>query len=214
MSAIQNRSLVLLGDSYTTFKDHIPEGNYVYYPREAVPDVTDVEMTWWRILIRKHDLRLLCNESSSGTTISAKVRETHTIKDAFINRMKRVLGPEGVNGQKPELIIIMGGTNDSWIGNEAGQMQLGEWTDENLLQVIPAACYMLDYITAHNPSAQILFLINCGLRPEIESGLISACTHYGVPFHLLQNISKQNGHPDVEGMRQIAQQAEQALCQP
>ena len=38
-------SLVLLGDSYTTFAGHIPQGNWVYYPREDVPDVTDVEQT-------------------------------------------------------------------------------------------------------------------------------------------------------------------------
>ena len=211
MSTTRNCSLVLLGDSYTTFAGCIPEGNWAFYPRDAVPDVTDADQTWWRQLIRMRNLRLLCNESSSGTTISTRVREVHTPKDAFISRMKRVLGPDGVNGEKPELILIMGGTNDSWIGNEAGELQFEGWTDETLLQVLPAACYMLDYITAHNPDASILFMLNTDLRAEIADGLTAACAHYGVKLLCLQEISKQNGHPDVAGMKQIAKQTSSAL---
>ena len=212
MSIPRNASLVLLGDSYTTFAGYLPEGNYVYYPNpQSVPDVTDVEMTWWKLLIRKQHLRLLCNESSSGTTISARVRETHNPGDAFISRMKRVLGPDGVNGEKPQLILIMGGTNDSWIGNEAGELQFENWTDETLQQVLPAACYMLDYITTHNPNAAILFMINSELREEITEGLAAVCEHYGVKTLRLQDISKQNGHPDILGMQQIAHQVDLAL---
>lgn len=211
MSITQNASLVLLGDSYTTFAGHLPEENYVYYPNASVPEVTDVEMTWWKQLIHMRGLRLLCNESSSGTTISTRVRETHTANDAFINRMKRVLGPEGVNGEKPEVVLILGGTNDSWIGNEAGELQFENWTDETLPQVLPAACYMLDYITTHNPNAAILFILNSELREEITEGLASACAHYGVKVLRLKDISKQNGHPDILGMQQIARQVDQAL---
>lgn len=212
MKTTRNCSLVLLGDSYTTFAGYIPEGNTVYYPRLAmVPDVTDVEMTWWKQLMQMRRLRLLCNESSSGTTISTRVREVHTPKDAFIGRMKRVLGPDGVNGEKPELILILGGTNDSALGNEAGALQFEGWTDETLLQVLPAACYMLDYITANNPDAAILFILNTDLREDIADGLAAACRHYGVNILWLHDISKKNGHPDVEGMKQIAYQTDLAL---
>lgn len=211
MSITRNCSLVLLGDSYTTFKGYLPENNYVFYPHEAVPDVTNVEMTWWKQLIHMRSLHLLCNESSSGTTISNRVRETHTTADSFINRMKRVLGPNGVNGEKTNLILIMGGTNDSWIGNEAGELQFEGWTDESLMQVLPAACYMLDYITTNNPDAVKLFLVNNGLREEITEGLVAACEHYGVSVHRLHDISKQFDHPDAEGMKQIAWQANETL---
>ena len=214
MSITRDCSLVLLGASYTTFAGHIPEGNTVFYPRlDAVSDVTDVEMTWWKQLIHMRNLRLLCNESSSGTTISTRVRDVHTPKDAFISRMKRVLGPNGVNGEKPELVLVLGGTNDSWIGNEAGSLQFDGWTEETLLQVLPAACYMLDYITKHNPDATKLFILNTNLREDIDSGLRAACEHYGVPVLALQNFSKQSGHPDQTGMRQIAEQVNRALDQ-
>ena len=37
MKTTRDCSLVLLGDSYTTFAGHIPEGNWAFYPRAAVP---------------------------------------------------------------------------------------------------------------------------------------------------------------------------------
>ena len=70
---------------------------------------------------------------------------------------------------------------------------------------------MLDYITTHNPNAAILFMINSELREEITEGLAAACEHYGVKTLRLQDISKQNGHPDILGMQQIAHQADLAL---
>ena len=211
MHRTRNCSLVLLGDSYTTFAGHIPDGNWVYYPNKDVPDVQDVEQTWWKQLMHERGLRLLCNESSSGTTISTRVREMHTPKDAFVSRMKRVLGPDGAAGEQPELILIMGGTNDSWIGNEAGNLQLDGWSEESLQQVLPAACYMFDYITRYQPDAAILFILNSELREEIAEGLAEACAHYGIPLLRLHDISKQCGHPNAEGMRQLASQVSQAL---
>ena len=74
-----------------------------------------------------------------------------------------------------------------------------------------AALGILDYITAHNPDASILFMLNTDLRAEIADGLTAACAHYGVKLLCLQEISKQNGHPDVAGMKQIAEQTSSAL---
>ena len=118
---------------------------------------------------------------------------------------------DALKGEKPELILILGGTNDSWIGNEAGELQFEGWSDESMKETLPAACYMLDYITRHNPNAAILFILNSDLRPEIAEGLVAACAHYGVALVRLEDISKQCGHPDVEGMKQIAAQVGRAL---
>ena len=77
--------------------------------------------------------------------------------------------------------------------------------------MLPAACYLLDFVTRHNPDATILLIVNTDLREEIAQGLVAACAHYGVPALRLRDISKQNGHPDVQGMEQIARQVDQAL---
>jgi len=54
-------------------------------------------------------------------------------------------------------------------------------------------------------------MLNTGLREEISEGLAAACAHYGVPLLRLQDISKKSGHPDVLGMKPIAEQTDRAL---
>lgn len=204
-------TVTILGDSYSTFAGGVPEGNYLYYPNSAIPDVATMEDTWWRLLIQRRNLRLLVNDSSSGTTISARVRPNHTLADAFISRMKRCLSRAGVNGETPNLILIFGATNDSWIDNPIGQLQFENWSDEDLKAVLPAYCHLLDYVTAQNPQAQVVGVINCDLKPEIQQGIAAACQHYGALPVQLHDLSKINGHPDRLGMQQICDQIDEAL---
>ena len=208
---MKKRSVTILGDSYSTFKDCLPEGNYVYYPREGIENVKSPEDTWWHQLIEKRQMELLLNDSSSGTTVSTRVREQHKTADAFICRMKKSLSKRGVDGKKPDLILLFGGTNDSWIGNEAGELQFKNWSEDDLKRVLPAYCYMLDYVKKHNPKAQIVSVINCDLREDIMTGIAAACAHYDVTSVQLHDISKITGHPDAKGMQQICDQVDAAL---
>lgn len=207
-----NQHLVsILGDSYSTFSGCIPEGNYVYYPHEGIENVKSAEDTWWYQLLERRGLHLLINDSSSGTTVSNRVREHHTVKDSFINRMKRSLSDDGINGEKPGLILLFGGTNDCWIDNDVGTLQFSDWTEESLFSVLPAYCYMLDYVKKNNPNARIVGVINCDLKAEIMQGMAAACRHYGVQSVQLHDIHKVNKHPDQLGMRQICDQLDAAL---
>ena len=211
MKKTRNCSLVILGDSYSTFEGCIPEGHYVYYPNPDIPDVACADDTWWRQLIARRNLRLLINDSFSGSTVSLRVRENHTQADAFVSRMKRTLSEDGIGGEKPELILIFGGTNDSWIDNEVGAAQYADWSDEDLKQVLPAYCRLLDYVTGCNPQAVIVGIVNSDIKPEIQSGIEEACRHYGAASLRISEVSKINGHPDGQGMRRIAEQLDDFL---
>jgi len=211
MKTTRNCSLVILGDSYSTFEGCIPEGNYVYYPNPDIPDVACADDTWWRQLIARRNLRLLMNDSFSGSTVSTRVRENHTVADAFVSRMKNTLSAGGTGGEKPELILIFGGTNDSWIDNEVGSVQYGGWSEADLKQVLPAFCSLLDYVIRCNPQAAVVGIVNSDIKPEIQSGIEEACAHYGAASLRIRNISKINGHPDGLGMRQIAEQIDDFL---
>ena len=48
-------NVLILGDSYSTFKDYIPEGYAAYYGPELHPEssVFEVSDTWWHQLIEK-----------------------------------------------------------------------------------------------------------------------------------------------------------------
>lgn len=204
------KKLIILGDSYSTFAGFLPEGNFIYYPNKEF-DVERMEDTWWGQLMERKNLRLLVNESSSGTTVSAQGRPQHTEKDPFISRMKRSLSREGVQGERADLILICGGTNDSWIDNEIGELQYENWNGEELKKVLPAFCYLLDYVKAENPEAEIVGIVNCDLKEGIMEGMMAACRHYGVTGVQLKDIHKKNGHPDKLGMTQICDQVEAVL---
>ena len=72
------------------------------------------------------------------------------------------------------------------------------------------AC-MLSRIQERYPTADVYFISNNGLKPEITGSMEEICKHYNVPLIQLQGISKTSGHPNVEGMLQIAEQIDKAI---
>ena len=65
---------------------------------------------------------------------------------------------------------------------------------------------MLEWMTNRYVGADIFFLLNDGLREDINESIKTICQHYGVKYIALQNIDKKSGHPSVKGMKQIADQ--------
>lgn len=202
----------ILGDSYSTFQGHIPQGNACYYPRpESVDDVLRVEDTWWYQLMQRKAMRLLYNESYSGATVCTHVRDTQPPESSFTVRVKHLAAHTDENGKGPDYIFFFGCTNDNWLERAKGQVQFQNWTREDLNQVLPAYCYVLDTIRREHPQACVVCAINSGLDPVIAEGMHLAGEHYGASVVELTNIDKQHGHPSALGMRQIADQIEAAL---
>lgn len=120
--------------------------------------------------------------------------------------MKRDMGEETVLKAKPQVIFIFGGTNDSWANSPLGKPQYENWSTDDLYQTFPAACYMMEYLKKWNPGAKIVFLSNSELKAEFYEGMKEVCKHYDVDMLQLENIGKQSGHPNIEGMEAIANQ--------
>jgi len=208
----RNCSVVILGDSYSTFEGYIPPHQKSYYPNpEKVPDLTLVEETWWYQLTARRNMRILRNDSYSGSTVCNHTRDGQPPESAFIRRMHGSLSVHGVDGEMPNVIIIFGATNDSWLDREIGELKYADWTQQELRCVLPAYCHLLDYVTKCNSRAAIYCVINDVLKPEIRDGIAKAAAHYGVHAVLLEGIEKSFGHPNVLGMTQIAQQIERAM---
>lgn len=203
VSSQSRKSVAILGDSYSTFEGYIdPESNAIWYfshPDPQLTDVSDVKETWWHQVITDNNLRLETNNSYSGSTICNTGYDARDYSDrSFITRMK--------NLGSPDMIFIFGGTNDSWANSPIGEFVWSDWTPEQLKSFRPALAYMLHYMTRRYPNTEMLYLINDGLKPEITSSIIEACKHYDVPYLLLKDIQKTAGHPNKEGMKQIAKQ--------
>ena len=197
----QNRERIsILGDSYSTFADYIPEGNAVWYTGGSErTDVTDVRQTWWWKVVSEGGYLLEKNDSFSGATISYRGYNGADYSDrSFITRLTR-LG-------SPDILLIFGATNDSWAGVELGEYRYDGISRADLYTYRPALCRLLSEAQSRFPNVRILFLINTELREEITESTVEICSHYGVEYLLLEDISKQNGHPDIAGMQAIASQ--------
>ena len=181
------KTFTILGDSYSTFEGYIPEGNACWYftTPHGENDVTNVEQTWWHIFAKQNGYELLLNDSYSGSTICNTGYDGADYSDrAFITRMFNV------TAGNPDLIIVFGGTNDSWANAPIGELKYNDWTSSDMYSCLPSCCFMLEHLTAVAKDAQIVFLINSELKEEITEGIIEACKHYGVQSLLLKDIDK------------------------
>lgn len=203
-SRIEAKPVVsILGDSYSTFEGYIPEGNAVWYTRHTHPDRTDVgdvKQTWWWQLISQGGFILGKNDSYSGATISYRGYNGDDYADrSFITRVKD-LG-------SPDILLIFGGTNDSWAGVEVGEYNFSDYIPgEELYKFRPAMSRLLSDTINHYPGTSIYFIINSELREDITESMKEICRHYSVPFIELHDIAKTAGHPSRAGMAAIASQ--------
>lgn len=198
----------ILGDSYSTFYGHVePEENLCWYgvPGENKKnDVIKVQDTWWNLLVETGNYQLECNNSYSGSTVCNTGYNGADYSDrSFITRMT-ALGT-------PDIIIVFGGTNDSWAGVPIGENCYSTWEAESLYSFRPAFCYLLDYLTHHYSSAKVFNITNTNLSEDIVRAMADICQHYNVVNICLHDIDKQQGHPSVRGMRAIASQVLEML---
>ena len=203
------QSVTIFGDSYSTFEGYItPASNEPwYYQNGNKPqrtDVTDVTQTWWHHLITKQGWHLCMNNSYSGSTVSYSGYDgaDYSLR-SFLTRM--------TNLGCPDIIFVFAGTNDSWTGAPMGDYRYDDFAHADFFQFRPAMARMLEYMTKRYINTRIYFILNDGLREEVNSSVTTICQHYGVPCIRLHDIDKMSGHPSVKGMQQIAQQIEEFL---
>lgn len=213
-------NLFILGDSYSTFEEHIPQGYAAYYKKsgpyylekyeekfDPMNDVVSVEQTWWHQFIRETDANLLQNCSWSGTTIcNTGYDGLDASAKSFIGRLDKLIEQGYFRDNRVDTLILFGGTNDTWAKSPLGEMMYADWKKEDLYSALPAIGYLFHRMTEHLPKTKILCVINTKLRPEIADGLVAACERYGVDYVALEDIDKRRGHPTILGMKQIKEQ--------
>lgn len=194
-------SVTILGDSYSTFEGFIPEGYAIWYysnPKNKT-DVTKVEQTWWWQVIKDGGYKLCKNDSWSGSTIcNTGYRDEDYTHESFVTRSTR-LG-------NPDIILICGGTNDSWAGVKMGNYQYKDWRRADLYYFRPAMAKMLDNIRLYYPNVDVYFILNSELKDEVNQSVAEICKHYNVPLIKLHDIDKMSGHPSIKGMADMAKQ--------
>ena len=169
-------------------------------------DLNDVRDTWWWRVVKEGGYKLGVNNSYSGATICyTGYNDADYSPRSFITRLPQ-LGT-------PDIILIFGGTNDSWAGAQMGEYKYGDWKRADLYFFRPAMAKLLDDAQKRYPNARLLFLLNSELRDEVNSSVRTICKHYGVSLLELKDVDKLAGHPTVKGMESISRQVLKALQQ-
>lgn len=197
----------ILGDSYSTFLGYIPENNAFWYstsPDRSRTDVDDVTQTWWWQLISEGGYILGKNESYSGATICFTGYRGEDYADrSFITRLPR-LG-------SPDILLIFGGTNDSWARVPMGEFVYRNLTRGHYYEFRPALGKLLDEAKKRYPGTDIYFILNTELSDDVNDAVRKECELFKVNLIELKDIDKKAGHPTKLGMTQIKTQILQAL---
>lgn len=204
-----SKSMYILGDSYSTFENYIPSSCAAWYVSGGTSqtDVTKVSETWWWLLKDTMALNLVRNNSWSGTTICYTGYGGNIVPEqSFIGRFKKDVQDGFFKNNDVDLVIIFGGTNDYWAGSPIGEIKWTDISDEDLKSTLPAFCKLLLSVKEVLPNAKIVNVINSDLGSDIVNGMITACKTQNITSLQLSGISKQEGHPTIEGMRQIYSQ--------
>lgn len=114
-----------------------------------------------------------------------------------------LLSPVFTTSGTPDIILVFGGTNDSWAGAPIGAYQYDGWTKADLYSFRPAFCYLLASLKQLYPAARIYNITNSELSEEVTDSMDEICRHYGIENIRLHDIDKQWGHPSVQGMQSI-----------
>ena len=212
---MQLNNVIIFGDSYSTYSGYIPEGYAVYYSgkRETPPDVSDVSKTWWHQVINENGATLVQNNSWSGSTIcyTGYGYTDRSESSSFIYRFNKLVDEGFFKQNKVDSVLVFGGTNDSWCQAPVGQLQFSDWTHDSLFFVLPAVCHFFNRLKEELGEAEIICIINTGLKKEITEGMKKACEYYGIKTVELKDVDKLNGHPTEKGMTEIKDQRLDAI---
>ena len=200
-------TVAVLGDSYSTFEGFIPKGHPEWYRtnvNKAATDVDKVEQTWWWQVVKNGGYKLGVNDLYSGSTVCFTGYDDADFSDrSFVTR--------ATNLGTPDIILVCGGTNDSWCGAKVGEYKYEGWKRADMYYFRPALAKLYTVLREHYPNVEIYFILNDCLRDDINESVDVISKHYGVPVIKLSGIDKQNGHPNVKGMKTFADQVLSAL---
>lgn len=222
--------VTVIGDSYSAFSttstgpgglpyDHKRSSSQTYqyyfvpYYYSGQGGVSTAGDMWWAQVIASLGGRLEVCNAISGSAVSRGYNDGNERYPMI--RSERL--EDDMLGD-PDLILLFGGTNDSWnnvgLGDTVDAFAPENWTEANLKTFRPAFAYLVNYLKVHRPSAQIMVVINTasevGGQPNIKASFAAAmeeiAAHYQVGSVRLYDIDKSSNHPTAAGMTSIAEQ--------
>ena len=206
-------NLLILGDSYSTYKGCIPDGYAPYYSltgEESSHPVSKMKMedTWWYKFREMTGANIVQNNSWSGSPICYTGYDgvDCSKSSSFLCRYRKLRADGFFEKNKIDSVIVLGGTNDSWAEVPLGEEKYSDFKEEDFYCVLPAICALVSEIKLDLTNTKIVFVANCDIKEEIINCIKNAGERLGVCVVTLSGIDKEFGHPTPVGMTQIAEQ--------
>ena len=158
-------------------------------------------------MVDRTNSRLLLNSSYSGTTIChTGYNGKDCSKISFVARMNALIEQAYFQENQVDTLIIYGGLNDYWANAPLGELLYENWSENDLYSVYPAFTYLLTTAKENLPNGRILFVLEEYLGEEMKAGLETACRDLEVECIVTKDIKKTSSHPNLFGMKQLADQ--------
>lgn len=147
----RGKTVSFSGDSITTFSGYIPDGYVPTYPED---DLQEVAQAWWMQVIDRMGMEYLANASFSGGTVSGKSLDSTGRYGSSFRRADDLAGPEG---EAPDVIFILNGTNDFIQSKPLGTYEAGKTIAEGEVgNFADAYALMVTKLRAQYPQARII----------------------------------------------------------
>ena len=240
---LEGKTISILGASISTYAgisngaaadtaNSTIRSNVAYYPNSTIPEVT-LNDTWWMQVAEDLGLRLLVNNSWSGSAI---LLERSGTVGAYVDRCVQLHDDTGDNaGEEPDIICIQMGFNDFSYGKDTlGDANIdyttlitadGYGTPATTME---ATAIMLDKITKRYPNAEV-YMFNhfqrigqsasdTTLMEQLNASIETVCSRFGVTVVDLYttltepaHIGDGRLHPNCLGMDVITEAVKTAI---
>lgn len=200
--------VALIGDSITTWKGYTPYPNNYQYPKSSYTDLTSVEQSyWWKLIYEKMpSAELDVNTSYTGTCVQEHDSKGHP-GYCFLRRYDDM--------NDPDVVLINGGTNDSWsyklpVGELNFDLALEELDEYQFAQAYDK---LIRLIRRDYPKAKIMLIIGDAMQdyPRYRDIVMQLATHYNLPYAMVIFPNRTAStydkvHPNAKGMQEMADQ--------
>jgi hypothetical protein len=156
-------------------------------------------------VISEKNLKLVQNNSWSGSTIGYTGYDNVdcSTSSSFIYRLRQLISSDFFHKNKIDKVFVFGGTNDSWTTGPMGEEMYENWKEEDLFCKLPGISYFMYLLKNTLPEAEIYCLLNPQLKPYVTNVLMNSCEKFGITPITFEHVDKINGHPTIQGMREI-----------
>lgn len=187
LSALEDKTISIQGDSTSTFAGTITDGNATYYSTSH-KFVNSIDATWWGLLINECRMRLIRNDAWSGSRISgtgdnamcsvarcSNIRHTDSTVDTY-------------QYGAPEIIVVMAGTNDVSgnveMGTAAGAVTTYMGAFKTMLANLKSQCRNAKIVVFQLYRGNVLDYANSGgkYQYEYQEAMANLCRRYGVYY--------------------------------